>query len=584
MHKKTIYLIASAIFILLVIIGFSVWNLDWIKKNSEILKTSEELSDIEMITYRNIKYGYEFKHPIGTEVSGSNLTEASPVIIYDENFGDGRPYIQIEVVTDSWLSENYPNLNINIGANLKSYMSGNKEVVEMENLNDGLYRLLAAKNKGGSDVILLRQSKKTDFLDNIFKTFVLTDGDGSGSGLSQISKQFSYPYPISWKQNGIDFFLTGVSFGKTLAPEKLKKASGDYYELGEEVNALILIFKIMNTQNKYECANLNIRRVVNEEGDMVVPNTDQFHLPGSGGCMMENNTFYSNQKVIFVVPEDEKSFTITSGGTSNILFTINVLEADGIVRQQSDLQLEKNTNEEGLRRIDPYNADVLSCRDGGGKEYNTTGQYSVSQNWFIYGGCPKYKYYKVVPGKQIIMDVKTDISSCSECVCNHPSFSLYEYRGTSFVKTKDFNLADIGGVAEKEYYTPASDKIKIEANGCFYLDVFQEGETGTRISVISPNGGNQLKLGETYKIMWSSSGEMKDNLNIEIVNKEEVEGTAGAIGWHIAYSVPAQTGIYSWKIDGLPMGSDYSFYKLHIWSNENVHIEDYSDNYFSIVK
>jgi hypothetical protein len=463
-------------------------------------------------------------------------------------------------------------------------MSGNKEVIEMEDINENLYRLLAAKNKNGSDIILLKQTKKTDFLDSIFETFALLEGDGSDSGLKRIEKQFSYPYPISWEESGIDFFLTGVSFGKILAPERTKKSSGSYYDIGEEINALMLTFKIINTKNDYECVGLNIRRIINEEGNMMAPNTDQFHFPGSGGCMIENNSFYEDQKVIFVAPENEKSFTITSGGMSKVLFTINVLEADGVIRQQPDLQLEKDINEEGLRRIDPYNADVLSCRDGGGIQYNTTGQYSVAQNWFIYGGCPKSKYYKVVSGKQIIMDIKTDVSSCSYCVCKNPIFSLYEYRGTGFVKTSDFNLGNIGGVAEKVYYTPTSDKIKIEAGGCFYMDVFQEGEAGTRISVISPNGGEQLKLGETYKIMWSSSGDMKDKVNIEIVNKEDMEGIAGATAWHLAYSVPAQTGIYNWKIDGLPMGSDYSFYKIHVWSNENVHIDDYSDNYFSVVE
>jgi|GEM_PF-3400237 len=584
MNKKTIYLILSVIFILLVIFGLTAWKLNWINTNS--LKINEELPESEsLITYQNTKYGYEFKYPVGSEMSGGNSTEESPIIIYDKDSDDDRSYIRIEVVDENWLSENYPNWNVTIGVNFKSYMSGNKEVVGIENINEDLYRLLAAKNKGGRDIILLRQSKKTDFLDNIFKTFVLTDGDGSGSGLSQINKQFSYPYAISWKEDGIDFFLTGISLGKTLAPERLKKSSVDYYSSGEEVNALTLTFKITNAQNKYECANLNIRRVINEEGDMFSPNTDQFHFPGSGGCMMENNTSYQDQKVIFVVPENEKSFVITSGGTSNVLFTINVLEADGIVRQQPALQLEKSIDEEGLRQLTPYNADVSFCHDAGGNRYKATGQLSELQNWFVFGDCPRAKYYGVVPGKEMILDVKTDISSCSDCVCKYPEFSLYEYKNGNFQKTKDFSFSSTGGISEKIYYTPSSEKVKIEANQCFYLDVYQSGESYlSRLSLSSPNGGEQLELGKTYRIIWSSS-ETSGNIDIELVNEDCVKGGNNCIGWLLDLNrTPISHGIYEWKIDGLPMGVDYSKYKIHIWSNNNVHIDDYSDNYFSIVK
>ena len=582
MNKKITYLIVLIALALLVFFGFLVWKLNWINIGS--LKTNENLLESEsLITYQNAKYGYEIKYPVGTEILGENLNERSAIIIYDKDYNDDRPYIQIEIVSNEWFLENYPNWKTKKEMNFKSYMVGNKEVVEIENFSEDCYRLLVAKNKDAKELILLRQIKKTDFLDNIFKTLVLTDG--SINNLNQIEKQFSYPYVISWKEDGIDFFLTGISFGKTVAPERLKKLSGEYYNSGEEINALTLTFKIANTQNKYKCADINIRRVINEEGDMIHPNTDQFHFPGSGGCMMENNTSYQDQKVIFVVSEDEKNFVITSGGTSNVLFTINVLEADGIVREQPALELEKSIEEEGLRQLTPYNADVSSCHDASGNNYKTTGRSSYIQNWFVFGDCPRAKYYRVVPGKEMILNVKTDISSCPDCVCKYPEFSLYEYQNGNFQKTKDVSLSNVGGVLEKIYYTPNSEKIKIESNGCFYLDVFQLGENySSWISLNSPNGGEQFELGKTYRIIWDSS-EMSGNIDIELVNEDCVKGGNNCIGWLLDLNkTPVSRGIYEWKIDGLPMGIDYSKYKIHIWSNDNVYIDDYSDNYFSIVK
>jgi len=553
--------------------------------------------------YQNKKYGFQFKYPADVDIyskSGQMIemgyrlvpptSSSTDVTVYELKQEAGqRPYneptFKVDIVTEAgWLDKTYPDLKLKPGLNLKVFSMEGKEAMEAENFDETLYKLLVVEDKEGFNIIV-RQNRKTNFLDSIFKTFILIKKEKDFVVPQLIEKSFSYPYPISWQEEGINFSLTGISFGRIPAPDNLLKSSGDHYNKGEEINALTLILKIKNPKDNPQCVNLNIRRELNEEGDMTAPNTDQFRFPSSGGCILSGTISYAEQKVIFVVPESRKSFNITTGGKSNIFFTINVLEADRIVREQPDLQLEKSIEEEGIRQLTPYYADVPFCYDAGKNKYNTTGYGSEFQSWFVHGGCPRAKYYKVVPGKEMILNVNTDIITCPDCVCNYPDFSMYEYIGGGFKKTKDFNFTDVGGVFEKVYYTPTSDKIKIEADKCFYLDVFQEGEARLpKVSLISPNGGDQLEAGKTYRILWNSSGISK-NINIELENKDCLEGKSDCRGWEINFNrIPASLGFYDWNIGSLPMGSNYSYYKVHIWSNENVNVEDYSNNYFSIVK
>lgn len=190
----------------------------------------------------------------------------------------------------------------------------------------------------------------------------------------------------------------------------------------------------------------------------------------------------------------------------------------------------------------------------------------------------------VVPGKEIILGIRTDVSSCYDCVCNNPIFSIYEYRGSEFLKIKEFDYKNVSGISEKIYYTPISDRIRIVSKGCFYLDVFQEGQDDSMIVLNSLNKGETLHPGNTYKIEWDSA-HLDGNINMELVNKEDVEGNNGAESWEINFNrVPISSGVYEWKIDGLPKEDQNTLYKIHIFSNNDVFIEDYSDNYFIISK
>lgn len=123
---------------------------------------------------------------------------------------------------------------------------------------------------------------------------------------------------------------------------------------------------------------------------------------------------------------------------------------------------------EELTEIDPYGADVPDCINSKGVKYSTTGPKSAS--WFIWGGCARNKYYNVTPDEELVLHVHTD--SCAGCVCYHPNFYIYEYRNEAWEEIKYFDLPDVKGITEDVFYTPFSDKVRIYANDCFYLDVY----------------------------------------------------------------------------------------------------------------
>ncbi|OHA63176.1 MAG: hypothetical protein A2842_00085 [Candidatus Wildermuthbacteria bacterium RIFCSPHIGHO2_01_FULL_48_25] len=103
------------------------------------------------------------------------------------------------------------------------------------------------------------------------------------------------------------------------------------------------------------------------------------------------------------------------------------------------------------------------------------------------------------------------------------------------------------------------------------------------ITVLSPNGGEQLQIGSTYRIRWSSAGMY--NVKIYIVN--DTNTGSGSTNYVIPYNNgwSASTGFYDWTITSqqLPVGTSNERYKIRIDSNENSSIFDSSDGYFTIV-
>ena len=154
-----------------------------------------------------------------------------------------------------------------------------------------------------------------------------------------LKTSFQYPYPLSWKETDIeewksaDFSLIEVSLGKRTVPSFIYSSS---YKPDEKIYALTLYFKIKTygSGDVGVCYSPNFRLVLSEEGDLMSPINNRFNAE----CLKRDRT-YLDQEVIFVVPETEKEFYITTGGRSNIFFTVTVSE-------NGDLEVEKVYNEE----------------------------------------------------------------------------------------------------------------------------------------------------------------------------------------------------------------------------------------------
>ncbi|MDP2598545.1 MAG: hypothetical protein Q8P49_01805 [Candidatus Liptonbacteria bacterium] len=160
---------------------------------------------------------------------------------------------------------------------------------------------------------------------------------GQASGL--LSANFQYPYPVSWEDSGVQFDLTAVSLGKKTYPAssllnlESPVPGSSYYTEGQMVNTVTLIVKVSNkTTYDNDCARLAVRRVTNEEGDVAPPNISKFNFP-SGSCGIDANTTYVGQEIPFVVSGADKDFTFTTGGSSNIFFSISA--ENGAVRVEN---------------------------------------------------------------------------------------------------------------------------------------------------------------------------------------------------------------------------------------------------------
>ena len=198
------------------------------------------------------------------------------------------------------------------------------------------------------------------------------------------------------------------------------------------------------------------------------------------GC--EDGVCFEQNETTIPTTISTSTSTIVTTSTSTITTTAvcgNDVCEPNEVSQQPYGQITSCPEDCGYE-IDPYDANVASCTSASGKYYLTTGPQSAP--WFIWGGCAKYKYYQVTPGQQIRLHAYTD--SCSGCVCYYPNFYIYEYQNGQWVHSQYFDLPDKKGQHYNEYYTPTSDKIKVYATGCFYLDIFSKSNVLTTTSTI----------------------------------------------------------------------------------------------------
>jgi len=152
----------------------------------------------------------------------------------------------------------------------------------------------------------------------------------------KLRESFSYPYPVTYRYNHtathfFDFSLTGISLGERTVPSFVSRHSLDY-KPGKEIYALTLYLKINNV-GRYGagvCLSNTFRLLLNEEGDLQAPINSGFNAD----CLYDDQTYF-DQEVIFIVPETQKAFTITTGGEAKIFFTVTVLDNNQLKVEKS---------------------------------------------------------------------------------------------------------------------------------------------------------------------------------------------------------------------------------------------------------
>lgn len=97
-----------------------------------------------------------------------------------------------------------------------------------------------------------------------------------------------------------------------------------------------------------------------------------------------------------------------------------------------------------------------------------------------------------------------------------------------------------------------------------------------KISVITPNGGENWTVGSSHNITWSYSGDPGAQVKIDLLKGGSVASTISS-GTSVGYN---GSGSYTWVIpQSLTPGSDY---KVRVTSTSNSSYTDTSDNNFSI--
>ena len=149
----------------------------------------------------------------------------------------------------------------------------------------------------------------------------------SGSTLNKTS--FNYPYPVAWQESGATFSLIGISMGNMTIEKglpEIKKPNGGAYLQGEKAYILQLHLKISTTR-AVDCLPLNIRRLINEEGNLLAPSVTQIWLPG---CSAQANQTYSDVRVPFVISPAEKEVIFTTGTLPKNFYSVKILDGNNV--------------------------------------------------------------------------------------------------------------------------------------------------------------------------------------------------------------------------------------------------------------
>lgn len=149
-------------------------------------------------------------------------------------------------------------------------------------------------------------------LDNAVSVSDSDAGAGESTEIQPKSRttKFSFPYPLSWSEWTYKFDLTAVSF----EPERLT------------------FYLKINTGRDAACQEIALRRLIDEEGNLAPPENANgaFLQDEEGKCIAVPNAAFPDQKVVFAIPAAEQELLFTTGGQSNIFFSVTI-RGDGTV-------------------------------------------------------------------------------------------------------------------------------------------------------------------------------------------------------------------------------------------------------------
>lgn len=127
---------------------------------------------------------------------------------------------------------------------------------------------------------------------------------------------------LSWQEGQNGFSLDKIVVGSMPAPKNLQKNPNsspvEYYREGEKVNVLVLYLTI-KAGSKGACLPAGLRQVIDEVG-----NTASFN--NSFAPCASSNGVLTAQPAIFAIPNAIGTHLLTTGGDSNMFFTITLTE------------------------------------------------------------------------------------------------------------------------------------------------------------------------------------------------------------------------------------------------------------------
>ena len=103
----------------------------------------------------------------------------------------------------------------------------------------------------------------------------------------------------------------------------------------------------------------------------------------------------------------------------------------------------------------------------------TDPEMGVCGDWFERGGCGGWKVYPVDPGR-----VRIRVWNCDEpgCTCNTPRFTVnnvFPANVRAYTLPQAFDLTTASGSGWEVTFIASTDRIKVESDGCFFIEVSQ---------------------------------------------------------------------------------------------------------------